>query len=112
MVVAAQPELQSCTALAVWSDVYADLLNDDRDTLATASMTPETFQIRAQCRHKAIQRVLQLSKLPVSRGSRPYPGRAPAGTRTLTGTILSRLPLPIGLPGLATEHGGRLRANS
>ena len=26
---------------------------------------------------------------------------APAGTRTLTGTILSRLPLPIGLPGLA-----------
>ena len=77
MVVAAQPELQSCTALAVWSDVYADLLNNDRDTLATASMTPETFQIRAQCRHKAIRRVLQLSKLPVSRGKSAVPWACP-----------------------------------
>lgn len=37
--------------------------------------------------------------------------RAPAGTRTLTRTILSRLPLPIGLPGrcgqFATGCGGR-----
>ncbi len=40
------------------------------------------------------------------------PNRAPAGTRTLTRTILSRLPLPIGLPGRGHQSGTRARRNA